>query len=319
MSVLVSWPVVGVVVPLLIAIGIGVLSMTPPDFLLARGSFTLAVIIFLGKLGWWLAQTDISRAQKASLAFLLFGFTGIGWVESWRWVSSRREIAARNIRGVTVTEEPAVVPKPAPQPLTPQPQRSPEDGPPPATAPPKATAPAPRTTEPPKAEMPREGQNEAAGPPPLALIPKIAEGIDEIRKSVVKPSARRVLPGQWRELVDYLSSKPGRLRVSAVVNDPEAYQFADDILSLAKAARWETESDTVRSFISTGRPVNVQVQMRLRGEFIPGEEVRFTDSDPMYYMGTVLKNLTGGSIAVAKDPNQPENFITVEVYGQRTQ
>lgn len=93
MSVLVSWPVVVIVVPLLIGIGIGVLSMTPPEFVLARCCFALAAALFLGKVGWWLAGSEIARLEKAFLAFLLFGAAGWGWVESWRWIASREALA----------------------------------------------------------------------------------------------------------------------------------------------------------------------------------------------------------------------------------
>jgi hypothetical protein len=84
-----NWPVVAIVVSLLIGIGVGVMSMSPPSFAIAKTCFTIAPIVFLARVGMWLITAEASRLERGILAFLVFGLAGVGWVESWDWIKSR--------------------------------------------------------------------------------------------------------------------------------------------------------------------------------------------------------------------------------------
>lgn len=84
---LTNWPVVGVVVPLLIATGIGVLSMAHPGYKIAYVCFTLAASIIFIRVGWWLFfEYSGSKFRSVILACLVFGFIGSLWFVSIKWV-----------------------------------------------------------------------------------------------------------------------------------------------------------------------------------------------------------------------------------------
>lgn len=89
-SALVSWLTVAIVVPVLIGIGVGVMSMTPPEFWLAKACFTSAAILLLLRAGWWVAFVQGSASSHAIFCFLVFGLAGLLWVESIHWVERRR-------------------------------------------------------------------------------------------------------------------------------------------------------------------------------------------------------------------------------------
>src|SRR2546422_530017 len=84
-----GWPVVSVVVPLVVGIGIGMLSMAPPEFWIAKVCFSVAALVFLAKAGVWLTEIQIEVVPRLLLVFLLFGLTGTVWLEAWRWVGAR--------------------------------------------------------------------------------------------------------------------------------------------------------------------------------------------------------------------------------------
>jgi len=89
-NILASWVTVGVVIPILITIGIGVLSMTPPEFTTAHICFSLSAVILMARLGWWLAfEHPASQFQSIVFAFIIFGIIGCLWLISMRWVSER--------------------------------------------------------------------------------------------------------------------------------------------------------------------------------------------------------------------------------------
>lgn len=87
-AVLASWITVAVVVPVLVGIGVGVLSMTPPDHRIAYICFTLAALILLIRTGWWLAFEQSKFTYSVIFfAFGIFGFIGSLWFVSIKWVS----------------------------------------------------------------------------------------------------------------------------------------------------------------------------------------------------------------------------------------
>jgi hypothetical protein len=84
-----SWTVVSVVVPLLVGVGVSVMSMTPPEFWVARACFAVSACVFLGKVAPWLAAVNVGGVERLLLTFLIFGVVGVGWAGAWRWVNMR--------------------------------------------------------------------------------------------------------------------------------------------------------------------------------------------------------------------------------------
>lgn len=100
-NVLTSWITVVVVIPILITIGIGVLSMTPPEFTTAHICFTLSAAILMARLGWWLAfEQPASKIQLFLFAFIIFGIIGCLWLFSMKWITQREQ------KFVTATTQP---------------------------------------------------------------------------------------------------------------------------------------------------------------------------------------------------------------------
>jgi hypothetical protein len=86
-----GWAVLGTVVAVLIGIGFGVLSMTPPDFTIARICFSLAAGILSIKTAIWLVQLQAGRWERIGAAVLIFGIIGGAWVWSQSWIDYRDE------------------------------------------------------------------------------------------------------------------------------------------------------------------------------------------------------------------------------------
>ncbi|MFZ0050226.1 MAG: hypothetical protein WAK96_00490 [Desulfobaccales bacterium] len=85
-----SWAVVGILVPILIGVGVGAMSMTPPEYWVARVCFTIACILLFAKIGIWLIISESPLAQRIIVVFVLFGIIGVGWVEALRWVGNKQ-------------------------------------------------------------------------------------------------------------------------------------------------------------------------------------------------------------------------------------
>lgn len=85
-----GWGVIGSVGLLLIGIGFAVMSMTPPEFTIARVCFSLAAVILVSKTAFWLAGLAAERTERVIAAFLIFGLIGAAWIWSYSWVSSHK-------------------------------------------------------------------------------------------------------------------------------------------------------------------------------------------------------------------------------------
>src|SRR5436305_1099121 len=72
--------------------GFSVMSMSPPEFAFAKAGFTVAGVLFTTKFASWLIQSDGSLLQRAIYSAIVFGLLGLGWSESWRWVSVRQRV-----------------------------------------------------------------------------------------------------------------------------------------------------------------------------------------------------------------------------------
>jgi hypothetical protein len=93
-----SWTVVGVVSVLVLGVGFGVMSMSPPAFLMAKMCFTAAAIIFMARVGFWLASTSAPTFERLVLTLLICGIGGTCWVELLRWVDGREPKPEGSIR-----------------------------------------------------------------------------------------------------------------------------------------------------------------------------------------------------------------------------
>src|ERR1700733_11586379 len=89
-QILLGWGVLGAFTILIIGIGFGVMSMTPPDFIIARVSFTAAAIILTTKTAIWLVNFGSPRGDRAFAAFFVLGMIGAGWVWAYTWVLFRQ-------------------------------------------------------------------------------------------------------------------------------------------------------------------------------------------------------------------------------------
>jgi hypothetical protein len=92
-----SWAVLGSVALLLIGIGFAVMSMTPPDFTIARVCFSAAAVILALKAVFWLVELTTGRIERIAAAFLIFGLIGAAWIWSYSWVSFRQSPVASGV------------------------------------------------------------------------------------------------------------------------------------------------------------------------------------------------------------------------------
>lgn len=90
-----------------------------------------------------------------------------------------------------------------------------------------------------------------------------------------KPPARHLPPDVQSEMVRLLALSPGKVSISSMMNDPEAYQFAAELLSVFQLAKWEiTDNGAIRSFMLAGRPwTGMNVQIDAIGK--PGQDINF--------------------------------------------
>lgn len=87
-----EWNVVAFAIGILLSIAIGVMSMAPPEFLVAKICFSLAALMCAARLGFSLAYADYQPWLRLGMGLVLFGVIGVGWTESWRWVKGRQPI-----------------------------------------------------------------------------------------------------------------------------------------------------------------------------------------------------------------------------------
>jgi hypothetical protein len=90
-----TWTAVIIIVSLLIGSGgVGVMSMTPPDFTLAKVCFSLGMALLAAKVGEWLIVTPMSASntQRIVAGVILFGLIGGFWIASIQWVRAREPV-----------------------------------------------------------------------------------------------------------------------------------------------------------------------------------------------------------------------------------
>ena len=110
-EILFGWTLVGIAVPTLNGIGVGVMSMAPPEFQIAKFCFALTGVIFVARVSLWLGQDNgLSIGHRGVLAFVVFGLTGVACIESWRWVESRQKNNEKSTLPETIALAPTKVP-----------------------------------------------------------------------------------------------------------------------------------------------------------------------------------------------------------------
>lgn len=87
-----GWKTAAVAVPVIIGIGVGVLSMNPPEYTTAHVCLTIAAIILLISVGWWLIfEQSIGGWQGTFFTFIIFDLIGSLWLILMKWVNEKEK------------------------------------------------------------------------------------------------------------------------------------------------------------------------------------------------------------------------------------
>jgi ABC-type amino acid transport system permease subunit len=102
-----NWTVISAVVTGLIGVGVGVMRTSPPEFIAAKWCFSVAYLILLLRLSWWMFidQTRGMPNLSAIQIFLIFGFIGVLWGGAMMWVENKQKAHAP-LRGQRKITEP---------------------------------------------------------------------------------------------------------------------------------------------------------------------------------------------------------------------
>lgn len=104
-----GWPSVGAIVLLLIGVGWNVLSMSPPQYVIAQVLLTAATLILLARTGWWLAfeqPAGVRNPHLVAFVSLALPIIIISCLLSIRWISNLRKAALQDARETpTVTRQ----------------------------------------------------------------------------------------------------------------------------------------------------------------------------------------------------------------------
>jgi hypothetical protein len=109
-----TWTVVAVISPLAFGCGVGVLSMTPPEFIIAKVCFVFAAFLFLAKFSHWIVSQRTGRTHRMLITFIVFGIVGLGLVEAFTWIQNRQQLLAQTNDSIKKEEAPLSTP---PQPV----------------------------------------------------------------------------------------------------------------------------------------------------------------------------------------------------------
>jgi len=105
------------------------------------------------------------------------------------------------------------------------------------------------------------------------------------------PPPRRIPAEKRAALIQFLGGRPGRVKISAIANDAEAYRFAQDWLEVLKAARWTIDGDIISVFLIAGQP-QFGVVLSLRGAPVgANEEIQIPNTEPAAYIGHAMTDL----------------------------
>ena len=96
LEIVLHWTVISAVVTGLLGVGVSVMRTSPPEFTAAKWCFSVAYLIVLLRLSWWMFidQTRGMPTLSAIQIFLIFGFIGVLWVGAMMWVENRQKAVA---------------------------------------------------------------------------------------------------------------------------------------------------------------------------------------------------------------------------------
>jgi len=91
---LTSWASVGIIVPVLISVGLGVFAINPISPVVARVCFSSAASILSVRLAWWLVfEQKANKYESIVAALFSSGIIGALWAISMKWVNNGRDKA----------------------------------------------------------------------------------------------------------------------------------------------------------------------------------------------------------------------------------
>jgi len=85
---IVSWSVPGTIIVVLLGVGFGVLSMTPPRHRITEVCFSVAALILWAKFSFWAVTSTVDRREKLAASALVFGLSGMVLVLGLSWIES---------------------------------------------------------------------------------------------------------------------------------------------------------------------------------------------------------------------------------------
>jgi hypothetical protein len=89
----ISWIIV--VLTLAFGIGANVMSLPPPNDVIAKACFTVGLLALCVRVSLWLFSLKIEPAWRCFLAFVIFGVIGTAWFASFLWVNKNQAEAVR--------------------------------------------------------------------------------------------------------------------------------------------------------------------------------------------------------------------------------
>jgi|ERR1035441_1457698 hypothetical protein len=132
-----------------------------------------------------------------------------------------------------------------------------------------------------------------------------------------RPPSRRIPPEKRSEIVEILARKPATISVSAIENNAEAFQFAQDWFDAFKSAGWTIKDDIVHVFLVVGQPER-GILVTFHGETIPPGQRNVVQKDSS--SGVILLSLEALKMAEMAHgqgyPTMPENEFRFEVFEQ---
>lgn len=139
--------------------------------------------------------------------------------------------------------------------------------------------------------------------------PNIVAG--QVTVTIEQP-ARRIPTETRAEMVAELSKQPGKIKISAVANNEEAYRLAQDFFEVLKGAGWEIQDNSIEVFMAGGPPL-VGVIVKVHGEPVgPGVEITIPATEPVIALIPWLKRLNL-SVSGQRYPDIPEGATYLEI------
>lgn len=121
LDILASWTVIGVIVPFCIGVGIGVMSLSPPEFGAAKICFSIAALLLIRPITLWLMSANLSTLERMVVGFLVFGTIGTAWIESILWITRREPKPIQEAEKPTKTDTSTLQPRSPEEVIHPQP------------------------------------------------------------------------------------------------------------------------------------------------------------------------------------------------------